>query len=309
MLTRGPGSLQIGVDQSPALVVADVAPGAKRLLALLDGAHPLPELHTCSVQLGLRPGDLDWLLRNLDQAGLLSEGGRSTASDDLGLRERRIRLIGAGALGRSVAVLLCRSKLGVLHIIDNDAPDPALYRPSGAIGSQATALASLLGDSAHTAVRVANHWTKPEAVSPDLTIVASDRAECDRVITAGLVRTDQPHLVLRARAGGAVVGPLVLPGHTACVRCTDLTRRDADPAWPTLLPQLMRIAVPVTAALTDWAAGMAVAQTLSFLNRATAETSGGTIEISPEDYQTHFRSWPMHPRCGCGWDATAQWGA
>lgn len=306
VLTRSPGSLQIGVDQTPAVVITDVVPGTKKLLALLDGAHQLPELRSRSLQLGLRGSDLDWLLRNLDAAGLLAEGGRSSAVDDLGLRGRRIRLIGAGVLGRAVAILLCRSGLGVLYVIDNDASDPALYRAVGAVGSQAAALASSLADVSPTAVRVANHWTKPEEVVPDLTIVACDRAECDRVITDGLVRADQPHLVLRARAGGAVVGPLVLPGHTACVRCTDLTRRDTDPGWPTLLPQLMRIAEPVTAVLTDWAASMAVAQSLSFLNLATAEVCGGTIEIAPEDYQTRFRSWPMHPGCGCGWGAAAQ---
>ncbi len=309
VLSRGPRSLQVGVDQSPALVLADVVPGTERLLGLLDGAHPLHELRTWSLHLGLRALDFDWVLRNLDDAGLLSEGGRAPVSPDLGLRDRRIRLIGAGALGRSVAELLCRSGLAVLYIVDNDAPDPALYRLARPVGNQSAALAAALPDSSDTEVRVANHWTKPEELSPDLTILASDRAECDRVVTDGLVRADQPHLVVRARAGGAVVGPLVLPGRTACVRCTDLTRRDADPAWPTLLPQLMRISVPITAALIGWAGSVAVTQSLGFLNRSLAETSRGTIEISPEDYLTRFRSWPMHPGCGCGWGATAQWEA
>lgn len=306
MLSRGAGSLQVGLDQVPALVLADVPPGTERLLSLLDGAHPLLELRDWSVRLGLRASELDWLLGNLDDAGLLSDGD-SGEHPELALRTRRIRLVGAGRLGHSVAVLLCRTGLEVLHLVDNDPPDPVLYRGVGAIGNQAAALAAVLDGSTGTEVRVANHWTKPDGDEPDLTIVASDRAECDRVVTDGLVRADQPHLILRSRAGGAVVGPLVHPGRSACVRCTDLTRRDGDPAWPVMLPQLMRLTVGVTTALTAWAAGVAVAQALAFLTRGTAETCGATLEMTPEDYRTRFRAWPMHPGCGCGWGTTAQW--
>ena len=193
--------------------------------------------------------------------------------------------------------------------IDPEPPDLALYPSSGALGSQAEAFAACCGDSSTTRVQVANHWSKPDGIETDLTIIASERLECDRVLAEGLLRSDQPHLVLRPRAGGVVVGPLVLPGETACLRCTDLVRRDADPAWPTLLPQLLRIRTPVTPALAGWAGGVAAVQALAFLQGSTPETCGATLEVTAADLLTRRRAWPMHPGCGCGWGATAQWGA
>ena len=45
----------------------------------------------------------------------------------------------------------------------------------------------------------------------------------------------------RARA---VVGPFVVPGTTACLRCVDAHRTDADPAWPLLVAAVRRAARP-----------------------------------------------------------------
>ena len=47
-----------------------------------------------------------------------------------------------------------------------------------------------------------------------------------------------PHLVATVRGETGVVGPLVVPGVTSCLRCADLHRRDADPRWPRLAAQL-----------------------------------------------------------------------
>jgi hypothetical protein len=192
--------------------------------------------------------------------------------------------------------------------VDTDPRDPVVYPASGAVATQAEALKHVLGGVQDTRVQVINHWSKPDGVVPDLTIVASDRIECDRVLSEGLVRADQPHLFIRVRPGGVLVGPLVLPGRTVCLRCTDLTRRDADPAWPTLLQQLCRSRVPVTPVLASWAASVASTQALSLLGGAHPETCGATLEITAPDYRTRWRSWPLHPGCGCGWGTTAQWG-
>jgi hypothetical protein len=309
VLSRGGRALQIGLDQEPTLVLVDVEPGMAQLLSMVDGCHHRSELQTAAVALGVSARQLDWVLRTLDDAQLLDDGGGRRTGGLSVTPTQRVRLVGAGSLGHEVGQLLCRSSLSVLHVIDPEPPDPVLYPSSGALGSQAEAFAASWGGSSATRVQVANHWSKPDGIDTDLTIVASDRLECDRVLTEGLLRADQPHLVLRPRAGGVVVGPLVLPGRTACLRCTDLARRDADAAWPTLLPQLLRTRTPITAALAGWAGGVAAAQALAFLQGSTPETCGATLEISPADHVTRRRSWSMHPGCGCGWGATAQWGA
>jgi hypothetical protein len=308
VLCRGARELQVGFDQEPALILADVDHGFERLMDLLDGCHRLQDIRVFAQQLGLDRAHLDWVMSTLDDAGLLIEGGRRSELNDTRSSDLRVRLIGAGRLGKSVGELLVHSGIAVLYVVDNDPPDPGLYPTAGACGSQAEALLGFLGQFPGARVSVANHWTKPEAVGPHLTIIASDRLECDRVMADGLVRADQPHLILRVRAGGVLVGPLVLPGQSACLRCTDLVRRDADPAWPTLLPQLLRMRMPIAAALAGWASGVAAAQALAYLHGTTPETLGATMEISPQDYVTRLRSWSMHPGCGCGWGATAQWG-
>lgn len=312
VLARGPHELQVGFDQDPVLVLTDVEPELTRVLRMLDGGHSLHEIRSWSTRLAVSPGTLEWSLHLLHQAGLLLDAADRDALNREGADRSpvgaRVRLVGAGRIGRSVAELLYLSGVTSLYVVDTDPLDPVVYPASGAVASQGEALKHVLGGVRDTRVQVVNHWSKPDGVAPDLTIVASERIECDRALGEGLVRSDQPHLFIRVRPGGVLVGPLVLPGRTACLRCTDLTRRDADLAWPTVLQQLCRSWVPVTPVLASWAASVACAQALSLLGGATPETCGATLEIAGPDHRTRWRSWPVHPGCGCGWGATAQWG-
>ena len=45
--------------------------------------------------------------------------------------------------------------------------------------------------------------------------------EFDRTLLDDLVRDGVPHHVVRVVEGAPVVGPFVLPGETACLRCVD----------------------------------------------------------------------------------------
>ena len=56
-----------------------------------------------------------------------------------------------------------------------------------------------------------------------------------------------PLLVTGVRETTGVVGPLVLPGHTGCLRCQHLHRCDRDPSWPHLAAQLAGRCTPCTA--------------------------------------------------------------
>ncbi len=47
-----------------------------------------------------------------------------------------------------------------------------------------------------------------------------------------------PHLAVRVRDGTGLIGPLVIPGVTSCLRCADLHRSDRDNAWPAIAAQL-----------------------------------------------------------------------
>ncbi|MGO1971546.1 MAG: ThiF family adenylyltransferase [Propionibacteriaceae bacterium] len=313
VLWRGPGELQVGVVPGRALVFSGIPAGVATLLEQLDGTRTL---HSALAGLsGARPAPdvLERVLTVLASAGLLSDG--PVPSDRPGVTTARVRLVGAGALGSRVAGQLLQAGVQTLHLHDNDPVDLVHHPVPSAAACQAEALrAELLRDLEEAAepgpqVTVLNHWEKPDVPgSTDFTVVALDGPECDRAVSDGLVRTDEPHLFVRTLGSGATVGPLVVPGHSACLRCLDLTHCDADPHWPTVLTQLTRIRITVPTPIATWAATVAVTQTLAWLTGGAAETLGGTVDLTPDTFTTRLRRWPAHPRCGCSWARTAEWG-
>jgi hypothetical protein len=111
-----------------------------------------------------------------------------------------------------------------------------------------------------------------------------------------------PHLVADVRGRTGIVGPFVVPGRTGCLRCADLHRRDADPAWPVLAAQLTTAGTPSGGATTTCllTAVTAALQVLAYLDGAAAPvTLGATLELRPPDPVPVLRRWPAHPSCGC----------
>jgi bacteriocin biosynthesis cyclodehydratase domain-containing protein len=137
---------------------------------------------------------------------------------------------------------------------------------------------------------------------PDLAVlVGRQRPE----ITAALQRARLPHLAVSASEAIGVVGPLVRPGVTACMRCLDLTRAERDPAWPLLLAQLAGRdgdLVACGAALATAVAAQAAGQVLAVADRTpqAGVTAGGTLELVLPGWQWRRRTWLPHPACTCG---------
>jgi bacteriocin biosynthesis cyclodehydratase domain-containing protein len=136
----------------------------------------------------------------------------------------------------------------------------------------------------------------------DLVVLARPWAASDPLAAA--VQAGQvPHLVATVRGENGIVGPLVVPGRTSCLRCADLHRRDADPRWPRLAAQLTATEPPpsgatVTCLLT---AATAALQVLAYLDGTAAPvTLDATVELRPPDLRPRVRRWSPHPACGCG---------
>ena len=111
------------------------------------------------------------------------------------------------------------------------------------------------------------HTTRAHGTRPDLAVLIGIP---DPELAARLMRERVPHLAVSASEAIGVVGPLVLPGRSACLRCLDLARTDRDPAWPLILAQLAsRQADPPAcdAALAAAVAAHATAQVLAFIDR------------------------------------------
>jgi hypothetical protein len=296
LVERPNGRVQVGLDPRAGLIFQ--GQGFVEVLTALRAAPTTPTaLNGLGHAAGLSSRQVSWTVNRLIDAGLLLASRTAKG---------RVRLLGAGPVGLQLARYLATGGVAELFVFDDLPPDSELY-PSGAgLADRASALAATLAGA--TRVVPLTHWSKPESDPVDLTVVVADGPEVDRVITDRLIRYDQPHLLVRSLGDAVWVGPLVLPGQTSCVRCADLTRRDADPEWPVVLAQLDRLRLPVPELLTGWAASVAAAQALAFLAGRIPESAGVTLELTG-DLRTEVRHWPAHPECGCGWAARTEWGS
>ena len=119
-----------------------------------------------------------------------------------------------------------------------------------------------------------------------------------------LVASGVLHLAASAREAIGVVGPLVVPGQSACLGCVELARSDRDPAWPFILAQAAgQAAQPVACAATlaTAVAAQAVSQVLSCLDLAqpAVAVTNATLELVAPGWQWRRRSWPQHGQCRC----------
>ncbi|WP_141809169.1 hypothetical protein [Nocardia bhagyanarayanae] len=146
----------------------------------------------------------------------------------------------------------------------------------------------------------------PEAVvtgpRADDLVVLADTVVTDPRLASALVLHRIPHLPVRVRDGTGVVGPLVLPGETSCLRCADLTRVDYDAEWPHLAAQLLgRVGHASPAAIAATAA-LALGELEAILDcspRRPPATLDATLELDLDSHLLQRRYWAPHAACGC----------
>ncbi|WP_336208165.1 thiamine biosynthesis protein ThiF [Nonomuraea sp. LPB2021202275-12-8] len=135
---------------------------------------------------------------------------------------------------------------------------------------------------------------------PDLVILTPVRP-LDRVLVNELFALGIPHLLAAAFEGHGCVGPLVLPGQTACLHCLDLARRDRDPAWPIVTARLGGFPpgeIACDAVLASMVAAAAAGHALAHIDGREAVVTNGTMDVFP-DWHWKRRSWDVHPQCRC----------
>ncbi|MGU3431483.1 hypothetical protein ACNHUS_00585 [Actinomycetes bacterium M1A6_2h] len=133
-------------------------------------------------------------------------------------------------------------------------------------------------------------------------VVLADHSIPDPGTVTELMRSLTPHVPVRLRDGCGVVGPLVLPGHTSCLRCADLVRCEYDQEWPYLAAQLFGTTGTASATTVAATAALAVAQVDALLTRPIGPpptTLGRSIEVDVERASLTQRMWPVHRLCGC----------
>lgn len=268
---------------------------------------------------------LAWSVLRADGDGAATLRGRG---------ERAVAITGLGRLGVGLALTLAGAGVGTL-VLDDARPvrpadlggpgyrarDLGLPRREAAarlvtataprvrtVGGVGDGRAGLLG-GVGTVGTVGDRFGPGDAgtaLAVDLAVLVARGAADPRWAHAQLA-AGTPHLAIVVREADVAIGPLVLPGRTACLRCLDLHRSGADPRWPAVATQL---AAPdpdgdpgEETAIATAAAGLAAGHALALLDGRASALLGASLEIELPGLVPRLRTWQPHPACGCiGWD-------
>lgn len=315
-LWRDGETLQLGRTPGRAVVLAGLDPAARSVLPLLDGSRDRAAVVAAAGAQGCRPERTVELVALLQRSGLVVDAATAPAVSrqehdrlapelaSLALcggaarldRRRRscVLVLGAGRVGAVLAALLDAAGVGAVEVVD----DGATRAVDVAVGGlDARDVGAPRGSSASARLRSAGRRT----AAPDLVVLAPAAGTPLDELAAALP-PGAAHLVAEVRDTVGVVGPLVLPGWTACLHCLDHARTDRDPGWPSLAAQLST-AVRATAAcdgvLAAAVAAQAALQALAVVEGDRPATAGGTLELALPDWRWRRRSWRPHPACGC----------
>ncbi|MEU5690186.1 TOMM precursor leader peptide-binding protein [Actinosynnema sp. NPDC020468] len=318
VLRRHRDIVQIGLDGRHAVLVEDVRPPTFEALLDLSGSHTLAELRARLAGHGDQADELVVLLGDLVRAGLVEDSvppphGRLTPeTTDWALRTRRgarhvpaardsrsVLVHGDGRLAVAVASALAGTGVGHVRVV-----------AGGRVGPEDTGTGYLDSDvgrpraeAAREAVKRTTDAVRVAPAPPDLVILADALVPAPELV-ASLVSKRTPHLAVRVREGLGLVGPLVVPGRSSCLRCADMHRAERDHAWPLIAAQLVGRVQHADLATTTATVGHAVAQALLALDHGEQAvtrppTWDAVLEVDAYHGRVEHVISPVHPRCEC----------
>ncbi|CAM5435122.1 TOMM precursor leader peptide-binding protein [Streptomyces narbonensis] len=234
-------------------------------------------------------------------------------------RALRVQVRGAGRVGAMVAALLSAAGVGTVEVLDSGRVEPWETAPGGLP-------AETVGERrAAAARRLVRRWARggtragPTGAaagqgdgrgSPGLSLVVVTPRDGlgayvpDPVPAGPWITTGTPHLYAGVLEATGTVGPLVLPGGTACAHCLQEELTDRDPVRPRLLAQWRSGAPhPLPAcdlSLATAVAGLAAAHALAFLDGDLPASTGARWEVSLPLLEWRAERLRPHPDCPCG---------
>lgn len=304
-------TVQIGVDPRRAVALTGMS-GAAVVIGLLDGSRDREQVIASACEQGVPAPVTEQILALLAAGGVLDDFPAAALAALTQEQRRRLRAeLATAALARGC------SDAGAAVLARRDAAQVQIYGP----GRLAASLADILTTSGVGHVTTCDDVRLPEAaappaadsrptegwrrggrpVLPDLAVLVGYQQP---ELAGWLMRAGVAHLAASAEEAIGIVGPMVRPGRTSCLRCLHLTRSDLDPAWPLILAQLVGqpAGLPACdAALAAAVAAQAAVQALAYLDRdsAHAPAENGTLELELPGWQWRRRTWPPHPACPC----------
>jgi hypothetical protein len=285
--------------RAPSTGVGGVSAGAA------PGTSPDPLTHATSDP---TEGGPPWPAARTPGAGVRAGGAAPARAIDaaagavVAARSRaRVVVRGGGRICVPLAALLAAAGVGHVHVDVDGTVEPAEVAVGGHRADDVRRPRATAAAEAVRAVAPEVDTRPPRGgVTPHFVVLA--RAESPPVLAALTPETRRvPHLALAVRGGLAVVGPLVVPGRTACLHCLYLHRCDRDPHWPVLAAQFGTGPEEghCSAAIAAVAAGVAALQVLGQLDGGEPEALSATLELGSPGRLVRRRTWRPHPRCGC----------
>lgn len=272
---RSATELQVGLERGLAVVAPDTA-AVRDLLEGLRRAVPPP------APAGLTPELARFCLDLLDHELVVDADALlpalARAEDSLG---RRTTAATFAEHARDAAAVLARRATASVHVEAGRLPESGrrceqLLRAAGVGQEQATAVL---------------HLTDTEP---------------DRGLVDDWARADLPHLVVTAVEGIVRVGPFVVPGVTACLRCLDAHQAEHDPRRGLVVQQYAGEPMredPLPADLWQLATAFAVRELVRWVDGHRPRTWSATVRVDAALELTPT-TWTRHPGCGCSWGLT-----
>ncbi|MFJ2777712.1 ThiF family adenylyltransferase [Kitasatospora sp. NPDC087315] len=343
---RDAETLQFGTVRQYAGVLERADKALCDFLGLVDGTRDRPALLDAGERVGFGRDPADALLDELEQGGLLDDadavGGalarfpqphRELLGPDLASlslvhsspgaapavlarrADTRVEVRGAGRVGAALAAVLAAGGTGTVTVTDGGRVTPGDCSPAGLppgeVGRLRTSAAREAVQRASARRPAAGARRAAPNRPPDLVVLAprdgSGAFAGGTYEARQLLRAGVPHLYAGVVEEIGVVGPLVVPGRSACGHCLVLTREDEDAAWPRVLAQLAdegpgRARTPACdTALATAVAGLAALHVQVYLDGGRPPSVDGWCELSAIDGMPRRLRLKGHPDCGCLW--------
>ncbi|MEI6363775.1 MAG: TOMM precursor leader peptide-binding protein [Actinomycetes bacterium] len=282
-LWRDNATIQLGDD----VIIDRVSPEQVEWLRRLDGSHTGEQL---GAELTFSLTDARRLVRCLRAAGAVIDAAtvpqalRFTAAE---ARDALVRRWDAAVDQhrdpvRAIQMIDARDRLRVAIIGEGELRD-ALARALEAAGLTEVATTASAG-----------------------CVVLADAHHPDVPAHLDATYLDIPHLHVGVRGDRGIVGPMVVPGVTGCLRCAHLHRRDRDRAWSLLAVQWSQAGASTADPLVVILAAAHAAQLVrTWVDepRDPQRWADLAVELRLSWLQGQVVSRPPHPLCGCRWPA------
>jgi bacteriocin biosynthesis cyclodehydratase domain len=292
----------IGLDPQAALVVGDLAPPLAELVDELRSPVAPEDFAARAAARGVPAETAYTLLHALRDAGELVDGA-AAARMTAHRAAAAVLVRGTGPLTVGVVIGLCAAGIGAVHVEARGTVAGADLGTGLGDADHGRPRLEAIADAAARTVPEARVSRPPRLLVPDLVVLADEYP--DPVVCADLVVGGIAHLPVRLRDGVGVVGPLVLPGRTACLECLELQRSACEPSWPRVAAQLAGRRGTADPASVPATVGLSVAQAVAAVDGTAGSTPPpgaleASLEIDAAAGTIVRRPWQPVPGCRCG---------